>query len=110
MKKILNLKFGFTDRISKYKNIFAKGYVPKKWSEEVFIITKVKNTVTLTYVFINLKGEEIVGTFYKKKLQKTNQKEFRVERIIKIKSNKQYVKWKGYDNSFNSWIDNKDIL
>ena len=110
MKKILNLKFGFTVRISEYKNIFAKGYVPKKWSEEVFIITKVKNTVPLTYIFSNLKGEEIVGKFYKKKLQKTNQKKFRVERIIKIKSNKQYVKWKGYDNSFNSWIDNKDIL
>ena len=70
MKKILNLKFGFTDRISKYKNIFAKGYVPKNWSEEVFIITKVKNTVPLTYVFINLKGEEIVGTFYKKNCKK----------------------------------------
>ena len=110
MKKILNLKFGFTVRISEYKNIFAKGYVPKKWSEEVFIITKVKNTVPLTYIFSNLKGEEIVGKFYKKKLQKTNQKKIRVERIIKIKSNKQYVKWKGYDNSFNSWIDNKDIL
>ena len=56
MKKILNLKFGFTVRISEYKNIFAKGYVPKKWSEEVFIITKVKNTVPLTYIFSNLKG------------------------------------------------------
>ena len=74
MKKILNLKFGFTDRISKYKNIFAKGYVPKKWSEEVFIITIVKNTVPLTYIFSNLKGEEIVGKFYKKKLKKNKSK------------------------------------
>ena len=74
MKKILNLKFGFTVRISEYKNIFAKGYVPKKWSEEVFIITKVKNTVPLTYIFSNLKGEEIVGKFYKKKIAKNKSK------------------------------------
>ena len=53
------------------------------WSEEVFVITKVENTVSLTYVIGDLKGEEIVGTFYKKELQKTNQKEFRTEKVIK---------------------------
>ena len=58
----------------------------------------------------NLKGAEIVGTFYKKELQKTNQKEFRVEKVIKRKGDKLYVKWKDYDNSFNSWIDKKDIV
>ena len=52
-------------------------------------------------------GEQIVGTFYKKELQKTNQKEFRVEKVIKRKDDKLYVKWKGYVNSFNSWIDKK---
>ena len=59
-----------------------------------------------TYV----KGEEIVGTFYQKELQKKNQKEFRVEKVIKRKGDKLYVKWKGYDSSFNSWIDKKDIV
>ena len=56
-----------------------------------------------------VKAKKIVGTFYKKELQKTNQKEFRVEKVIKRKGNKLYVKWKEYNNSFNSWIDKKDI-
>ena len=59
-------------RISKYQNIFAKGYAPN-WSEEVFVIKKVKNKVPWTYVVNDLNGKEIIGTFYEKKLQKTNQ-------------------------------------
>ena len=55
----------------------------------------------------DLKGEEIVRAFNEKELQKTNQKEFRVEKVIKRKGNKLYVKYKGYDSSFNSWIDKK---
>ena len=96
-------------RISKYKNIFAKGYVPN-WSEEIFVIKKVKNTVLWSYVIDDLNNEEIIGSFYEKELQKTNQKEFRIEKIIKKKGDKLYVQWKGYDNSFNSWINKKDIL
>ena len=84
-------KIGDIVRISKYKNIFAKDYVPN-WSEEVFVIKKVKSTVLWTCVISDLKGEEIVGTFYKKELQKTNQKEFRVEKVIKRKGDKLYVK------------------
>ena len=75
------LKVGDHVRISKYKNIFAKGYTPN-WSEEVFVIKKVKNTVPWTYVINDLNGEEIIGTFYEKELQKTNQKEFRIEKVI----------------------------
>ena len=55
-------------------------------------------------------GEEIVRTFYEKELEKTNQREVRVEKVIKRKVNKRFVKWKGYDQSFNSWIDKKDIV
>ena len=102
-------KVGDRVRISKYKNIFAKGYSPS-WSEEVFVIKKVKNTVPWTYVINDLNGEEIKGTFYEKELQKTNQEEFRIEKVIKRKVDKMYVKWKGYDNSFNSWIDKKDLI
>ena len=72
-------KIGDHVRISKYKNIFAKGYMPN-WSEEVFIINKIKNTVPWTYVVNNLNGEEIIETFYEKELLKTNQKEFRIEK------------------------------
>ena len=65
-------KVGDHVRKSKYKNIFAKGYMPN-WSEEVFVIKKVKNTIPWTYVINDLNGEEIIGTFYEKELQKTNQ-------------------------------------
>ena len=58
----------------------------------------------------DLNGEEMVGTFYENELQKVNQKEFRIENVIKRKDEKLYVKWKGYNNSFNSWIDKKDIV
>ena len=58
-------------QISSYKNIFAKGYAPN-WPEEVFIISKTKNTVPWSWVIMDKIGEEIVGTFYEKELQKTN--------------------------------------
>ena len=57
----------------------------------------------------DLNGEEIIETFYEKELQKTNQKEFKIKKAIKRKGDKLYVKWKGYDSSFNSWIDKKDL-
>ena len=101
-------KLGDHIRISKYKNIFAKGYAPN-WSEEVFFVKKIKSIVPWTYEISDLNGEIIVGSFYEKELQKTNQKEFRIEKVIKIKGNKLYVKWKGYNNSFNSWIYKKDL-
>ena len=90
-------------------NIFAKGNTPN-WSEEIFVVKKVKKTVPWTYVINDLNGEETIGTFYEKELQKTNQKEFRIEKVIKRKCDKLYVKWKGYDNSFKSWIDKKDLV
>ena len=67
-------------------------------SEEVYIISKIKNTVPWTYVINDLNGEEIIETFHEKELQKTNQKEFRIEKEIKIKTNKLYVRWQDYDN------------
>ena len=106
-----NHKFRVGDhvRISKYKNIFVKGYIPN-WSQEAFVIKKVKNTVPWTYVTNDLNGDEIIGTFYEKELQKTNQQELRIEKVIKKKGDKLYVKWKGHDSSFNSWIDRNDLI
>ena len=89
--KILNLKVGDHVRISKYKNIFAKGFIPN-CSEEVFVIKKVKNTIPWTYVINDLNGEEIIGTFYEKESQKANQEEFRIEKVIRRKEDKLYVK------------------
>ena len=85
------LKGGDYVRISKYKNICTKGYMPN-WSEEVFIISKIKNTVPWTYVINDLNDEEIIGTFYEKELQKTDQNEFRIEKVLKKKGDKLYVK------------------
>ena len=73
------------------------------------MIKKVKKTLPWKYIINDLNGEGICGTLYKKELQKTNQEKFRIEKIIKTKGDKSYVKWKGYNNSFNSWIDKKDI-
>ena len=90
-------KVGDHVRISKYKNVFAKGYMPN-WSGEVFVVSKIKNTVPWTYIINDVNGEEIIRTFYEKELQKINKEEFRVEKVIKRKGDKLYVKWKGYDN------------
>ena len=84
-KKNPKFKVGNNVRISQYKNIFNKGYT-RNWSEEVFVINKIKNTVP--------------WSFYEKELQKTSQKEFRIAKVLKRKGDKLYVKWKGYNNSF----------
>ena len=85
------MRVGDHVRISKYKNIFAKGYTPN-WTEEVFVIGKIKNTVPWTYVINDLNGKEIAASFYKNELQKTSQKGFRIEKVLKRKD----------DNRFNS--------
>ena len=100
-------KVGDPVRISKYKNILAKGYM-SNWSEEIFIIKKIRNTVPWTYVINDFNGEDIIGT-YENELQGTKLNEFRIEKVIKGKGDKLYVNWKGYNNSFNSWINKKDI-
>ena len=97
-------KVGDHVRISKYKNIFAKGYTPN-WSKKVFVIKEIKNTVPWTYAINDVNGEEIIGRFYKNELQRTKQYEFRIEKVIRKKGDKLYVKWKVYDNSFNRLID-----
>ena len=102
-KKGPKFKVGDRVRISKYKNIFAKGYAPN-WSEDIFIVNEIENTVRWTYTINDLNGEKVIGTFYEKELQKTNQK------VLRRKGDKSYVKWKGCDNSFNSWINKKDFI
>ena len=80
-----NPKFKVGDhvRISKYKNIFAKGST-QNWSEEDFVPSKIKNTVSLTYVISDLNVEPITGSFYKKELQKTNHKNLLIVIMINI--------------------------
>ena len=87
----------------------AKEYT-QNWSEKVFIVRKIKDAVPWTYVISDLNGEKITGRFYKKELQKTSQEKLRIEKVLKRKGDKSYVKWKGYDNSFNGWINEKDLV
>ena len=85
-------KFKVSDhvRISKYKNIFAKGY-PPNWSEEVFV-SKIKPAVPWTYMISDLNDELITRSFYEKELQKTSLEKFRIEKVLKRKGDKLYIK------------------
>ena len=107
----INPKFSVGDRvrISKKKAVFEKGYTTR-WTEEIFTITKIQHTLPITYKIADLNGEEIKGSFYEPELQKTKQQVFRIEKIIKKGKDKSLVKWKGYSDKFNSWVDNKDIV
>ena len=91
------LKVGDHIRISKHKNIFARGYT-QNWSEEVFVVSKIKDTVPWTNVISDLNGEKIAESFYGKELRKTSQEKFRLEKALKRKVDKLYDKWKGYNN------------
>ena len=103
-----NFKVGNHVRISKYKNIFSKGYAPN-WSEEIFVVEKIKNTIPSTDVISDLNGKEIVESFMKKSCKRLINKNSKLKKWLKRKE-MLYVKWKGYDNSFNSWIDKKDLI
>ena len=73
-----------------------------------FVVSKIKNTIPWTYIISDLNGEKIDGSFYEKELLKTSLEKIRTEKVIKRKCDKLYIKWKVYDNSFNSWINKKD--
>ena len=73
-----------------------------------FVVSKIKNTIPWTYIISDLNGEKIDGSFCEKELLKTSLEKIRTEKVIKRKCDKLYIKWKVYDNSFNSWINKKD--
>ena len=104
-------KFSVGDevRIIKKKKVFEKGYTTR-WTEEIFTITEIQDTNPVTYKLADLQGEEIKGTFYEPELQKTEQQIYRIEKIIKKEKGRSLVKWKGYSDKFNSWVDNKDLI
>ena len=106
---IPKFKVGDRVRITVKKSIFEKGYTPR-WTEEVFTISKVQDTDPPTYKISDFNGEEIQGTFYEQELQITKQEIFRIEKVIRRKGNKAFVKWLGYPDSFNSWVDNNYLI
>ncbi|XP_065654803.1 uncharacterized protein LOC136081418 [Hydra vulgaris] len=91
------------------KGTFEKGYTPR-WTEEVFTVSQVQFTDPPTYKITNDNGEEIQGTFYEQEMQKTDQSIFRIEKVIRKLKNKSLVKWYGYPDSFNSWVDKKELI
>ena len=107
----LTPKFSVGDlvRITKKKKVFEKGYTTR-WTEEIFTIKEIRDTNPITYKLSDLQGEEIKGTFYEPELQKTEQQIYRIEKIIKKEKNKSLVKWKGYSDKLNSWVNNKDLI
>lgn len=107
-----NVKFKVGDhvRLSKYKHVFEKGYLPS-WTTEVFTVSKVQHTDPTTYLLVDWEGNEIKGGVYAEELQLVKHPDvYLVEKIIRRKNNKVYVKWLGFENRFNSWIDATDLL
>ncbi|WAR03935.1 YMD3-like protein [Mya arenaria] len=103
-------KFAVGDRvrITKKKKTFEKGYTPR-WTEEVFTVSEIQYTNPITYKIKDYNKEEIQGTFYEQELQKTDQEIFRIERVIQNKGKMALVKWLGYPESFNSWVERSDL-
>lgn len=103
-------KTGDHVRISKHREAFTKGYKPN-WSNEIFVINKVNRTNPITYLLKDTSNEEIQGMFYPEELQLTSQPNiYLVERIIRKKGNKLFVKWLGMDKKFNTWINKNEIV
>lgn len=97
-------------RISKYKHIFEKGFTPN-WTTEIFKIKNIQNTNPTTYILQDYQGAEIKGGFYEEELRKTRFPNFfLVEKILKRRVDKVFVKWLGFSNEHNSWINKDDVL
>ena len=103
-------KLGDSVRVSKFKTIFEKGYTPN-WSTEVFKIVKVQQTNPVTYLLEDWRGNPIEGGFYEYELLKVAVPGvYLVEKILRRKDDKVFVKWLGFDNVHNSWINKDDVL
>ena len=109
-RRPMRAKFKIDDkvRIQKKEGLFEKGFTPN-WTVEVFTVSKVHRTNPITYKITDYNNEEIQGTFYEQQLQKTSQEVFRNEKVVKIGKTQILVKWKGYPESFNSWVDEKEL-
>ena len=104
-------KFKIGDRLSLEKNIFEKSY-ETNWTEEIFEIYDIKYSNVPYYYLKDLNGEKIKGSFYEQELQKTNFKKddlYIIEKVLKTKNDKAYVKWRNYNSLFNSWVNLNDI-
>lgn len=105
-------KFQVDDRvrISKYKHVFKKGYLPN-WTNEIFRIFAVKPTVPVTYILQDMRGEIIKGGFYEQEISMSKTGDtYLVEKVLKRRGNKVFVRWLGFNRSHDSWIDKKNVV
>ena len=105
------LKIGDRVRITKARRPFDKGY-RRKWSLELFTISRTLNTTPPTYVLKDDNGEELLGSFYSQEIQVVRDKTvFKIEKVLEERRNGReiLVKWLGYPNSFNSWIPKSNL-
>lgn len=112
LKMFIKHKFHVGDyvRISKYKHIFEKGYTPN-FSTEIFRIKTIQLTNPVTYILEDYQGNLIKGGFYQEEIRRTKfPKTYLVEKVIKTKNDKAYVKWLGFSSQHNSWINKNDIV
>lgn len=110
MYKISKFHVGDYVRISKYKHIFEKGYTPN-WTTEIFKIKSINNTYPATYILEDYQGNKVEGGFYDEELSKTRLNDtYLVEKILKSNNDKVFVKWLGFSNHHNSWINKNEIL
>lgn len=108
--KPAKFKIGDRVRISKFKKVFTKGYLPN-WTNEVFTVHSIQPTVPRTYILRDDEGNVLVGGFYEQEINKTKYGNiFLIEKILKRRGNKLFVKWLGYDVSRNSWIDKNQVV
>ena len=110
-----NLQVGDKVRIAKTRHAFRKGYLPN-WTEEIFTVSETIKTDPPTYKIVDYDGESVEGTFYDKELQrvvKTDDASYVIEKILRVRKRagrkEFFVKWRGYPNKFNSWIDETQV-
>ena len=109
-EKKQRFKVGDKVRISKYKQVFDKGYLPS-WTNEIFTVHSVEPTLPVTYTLKDYRSKLLKGKFYDKEIKKTTVGDvYLVEKIIRTKGNKVYVKWMGFDGTHNSWIDKSELV
>lgn len=108
-RRVLKFKIGDKVRVSKNKHVFEKGYTPN-WTTEIFTVNQVMSTIPVTYKLKDYQDEPIAGGFYEEELLKAKYPDvYLVEKVLKKRGDRAYVKWLGFDSSHNSWINKSDL-
>ncbi|XP_024943870.1 uncharacterized protein LOC112494811 [Cephus cinctus] len=107
--RLAKFKVGDKVRISKFKHIFEKGYTPN-WTTEIFTISQVENTHLVTYKLKDYQDHPIEGGFYEQELTRVKYPDiYLVEKVLRKRGNRLFVKWLGFDESHNTWINRSDL-